>query len=403
MKIITIVGARPQFVKAGAVSRAIQAFNRSCVPSKRILEIWVHTGQHYDYLMDRVFFEELELPKPNHHLGVGSGSHAKQTALMLERIESVLQTKKPDRVMVYGDTNTTLAGALAAAKLNIPVVHVEAGLRSYNRTMPEETNRLLTDHLSSFLFCPTRQSVRNLLKEGIKNGKEKVVKQAGDVMYDSILYYSKIAEKRSTILKDLGPISNAECNPPHPTPLPRGERGGVRGAELHTPNYYLATLHRAENTDDPNRLESILTALCEIGKEIPVILPLHPRTRKRMEAYGLRPEESRNNKGIKLIDPLPYLDMIGLSKRARIILTDSGGVQKEAYWLRVPCITLRNETEWVETVKRGWNMLVGADVKKIVSAVHHWERKGPPKTGAGLFGDGKACEKIIKVLLDHFE
>jgi len=378
MKIVTIVGARPQFIKAASVSRAIQAFNEKgsltdrLSSKKKIREIFVHTGQHYDDLLDRVFFEELELPKPDYHLGVGSGSHARQTGVMMERIETVLEREKPEIVVVYGDTNSTLAGALAAAKLNIPVAHVEAGLRSYKRTMPEEINRLLTDHLSALLFCPTAQAVRNLLKEGIKNGKTRIVKKVGDVMYDSILYYSKLAGEKSTILKDLG-LSHS--------------------LGLFTPNYYLATLHRAENTDDPRRLKSILRALSQIGKKIPVVLPLHPRTRKMIKIYGLFPR----SKGIRLIEPVSYLNMLNLEKNARAILTDSGGVQKEAYWLKIPCFTLREETEWVETVRSGWNVLVGTDVKRVVEEVSCLEeRKRPPKR-AEMFGDGRASEKIVKI------
>ena len=391
MKIVTVVGARPQFVKAAAVRRAIEAYNKHASHPRRrrskkaFQEVLVHTGQHYDYAMDGVFFEELQLPKPDYHLGVGSGSHARQTALMLERIETLLQKEKPDAVLVYGDTNSTLAGALTAAKLNIPVAHVEAGLRSFNRVMPEETNRLLTDHLSTFLFCPTQQSVQNLTKEGIKNGKEKVVKRVGDVMYDSILHYSTLADKKSTILNDLGLFL------PHRSFTPNAER--------RTPNYYLATLHRAENTDDPKRLRSILAALDEIGKESPVVLPLHPRTKKMIKTYGLRLREER----IRWIDPVSYLDMITLSKHARVILTDSGGVQKEAYWLRVPCVTLREETEWVETVESGCNVLVGADRKKIVETVRSREGKKLPKKGAKLFGDGKASERIVQTLSDLFD
>jgi UDP-GlcNAc3NAcA epimerase len=384
MKIVTVVGARPQFVKAAAVRRAIEAYNKhASLPRRRrskkaFQELLVHTGQHYDYAMDGVFFEELQLPKPDYHLGVGSGSHAQQTALMLERIETLLQKEKPDAVLVYGDTNSTLAGALTAAKLNIPVAHVEAGLRSFNRVMSEETNRLLTDHLSTFLFCPTQQSVQNLTKEGIKNGKEKVVKRVGDVMYDSILHYSTLADKKSTILNDLNLFTTHDSR---------------------LTNYYLATLHRAENTDDPKRLRSILAALDEIGKESPVVLPLHPRTKKMITTYGLRLREER----VRWIDPVSYLDMITLSKHARVILTDSGGVQKEAYWLRVPCVTLREETEWVETVESGCNVLVGADRKKIVEAVHSREGKKLPKKGVKLFGDGKASERIVQTLSDLFD
>lgn len=371
LKIVTIVGARPQFIKAAAVSRAIQSSNGK---EKKIQEILVHTGQHYDYLMDRVFFEELEIPKPDYHLGIGSGLHGKQTGIMLERIEDVLHKEEPGLVLVYGDTNSTLAGALAAAKLNIPVAHVEAGLRSYNRRMPEEMNRLLTDHLSTFLFCPTAQSVKNLSKEGIKDGKGRIVKKVGDVMYDSILYCSKIAEKKSTILKELGFI----------TP----------NSEPQTPNYYLATLHRAENTDDPRRLKSILRALNFIGKEAMVILPLHPRTKKMIGIHRL----STETKNIMIINPVSYLNMLMLEKHARAILTDSGGVQKEAYWFKVPCLTLRDETEWVETVRSGWNVLVGADIKTILSGLEYIKRSRPRRKEKKLFGNGRAGEKILQVL-----
>jgi len=373
MKIITIVGARPQFIKAAAVNRAIQTFSKR---KDRIQEILVHTGQHYDYLMDKVFFEELKLPKPDYHLGVGSGSHAKQTGIMLERIEMVLKKEKPEMVIVYGDTNSTLAGALAAAKLNIPVAHVEAGLRSYNRNMPEEINRLLTDHLSAFLFCPTDQAVRNLLKEGIKEERTRIVKNVGDVMYDSILYYSKLAEKKSTILKDLNLLATYDSR---------------------LTSYYLATLHRAENTDNPKKLKSILRALNEIGKNTPIILPLHPRTKKMMKVYHL----FSGFKNIKFIEPVSYLDMLKLEKNAKAILTDSGGIQKEAYWLKVPCFTLREETEWVETVKSGWNVLVGTRMKRIVKEVSHTEARRRYQKGGKIFGDGKASQKIVRILIRH--
>jgi len=375
MKLITIVGARPQFVKASAVIRATQKLNKR---GKRIREILIHTGQHYDYLMDRVFFEELKLPEPDYHLGVGSGSHARQTGIMLERIEAVLQKEKPHVVMVYGDTNSTLAGALAAAKLNLPVAHVEAGLRSYNRRMPEEINRLLTDHLSTFLFCPTQQAIRNLSKEGVKDGRKRIVKKVGDVMYDSILFYSKIAEKKSTLLEDLG-----LCNP--------------QSAIGHR-QYFLATLHRAENTDDPQRLRSILKALDEIGGNTLVILPLHPRTKKMMKVYHLLPRF----KNIKFIEPVSYLDMLKLEKNAKAILTDSGGIQKEAYWFGVPCFTLREETEWVETIEQGWNTLVGTEEKKIVEAVRQLIGKSLPERRPGIFGDGKAGGTILRLLKNQF-
>ena len=376
MKVVTIVGARPQFIKAEAVTRAVQRYNQRCRFNRRLQEILIHTGQHYDYLMDKIFFEELDLPKPNYHLGVGSGSHGRQTGMMLERIEAVLVKEKPEVVVVYGDTNSTLAGALSAAKLNIPVAHVEAGLRSFNRTMPEEINRLLTDHLSTFLFCPTDQAVRNLLREGIKDGKGKIVKKVGDVMYDSILYYLKLSERKSTILKDLGFETSHESR---------------------VTSYTLATLHRAENTDDPKRLESILKALNEIGRNTPVVLPLHPRTKKMIETYHLFSEF----KNIKFIEPVSYLNMLKLEKNAKAILTDSGGVQKEAYWLKVPCLTLREETEWVETIKSGWNVLVGIGVKRIVKEVSHTEKRRRYLKGNRVFGDGKASQKIVQILIRH--
>ena len=381
MKIVTIVGARPQFIKAAAVHRAIQRYNQRCSSlkksrsKKRLQEIWAHTGQHYDTLMDKVFFEELELPKPGYHLGVGSGSHAKQTGLMLERVESVLEKEKPETVIVYGDTNSTLAGALAAAKLHIPVAHVEAGLRSYNRIMPEEVNRLLTDHLSTFLFCPTDQAVRNLSKEGIKEERIRTVRNVGDVMYDSILHYSEVAAKKSKILKDLDLFTS--------------------NSELNTPNYYLATLHRAENTDNSKRLRTILKALDEIGRNTSVILPLHPRTKKRMEIHF---HFSKFNH-IKFIEPVSYLDMLQLEKNAKAILTDSGGVQKEAYWLKIPCLTLREETEWVETVKSGWNKLVGTESKRIVQGIKDLENKRFFKRRKETFGEGRASEKIVQILI----
>ena len=392
MKIATIVGARPQFIKAAVVSRAIQAFHQRVSSSgqsglrKRIQEILIHTGQHYDYLMNQIFFEELEIPKPNYHLGVGSSPHGKQTGMMLERIEDILKKEKPALVMVYGDTNSTLAGALAAAKLDIPVAHVEAGLRSYNRMMPEEINRLLTDHLSTLLFCPTTQAIQNLIKEGIKEGKARVVKKVGDVMYDSVLYYSKLAEKKSNILKRLDFLTPNSCT----------ER--FQTVPCQTPNYYLVTLHRSENTDDPKRLKSILKALNKIGKDTPVILPLHPRTKKMMTTFRLFSKTQR----IKIIAPVSYLDMLTLERNAKAILTDSGGVQKEAYWLGIPCLTFRNETEWGETIESGWNVLVGTDVEKIVKEVDRLEQGRPIKKRIGIFGDGEAGRKIVLILVHHF-
>jgi UDP-N-acetylglucosamine 2-epimerase len=375
MKIVTIIGARPQFIKAASVSRAIKEFNRGqSRASKRIQEVLVHTGQHYDYLMDRVFFEELGLPKCDYHLGVGSGSHGKQTGMMLEQIEAVLQKEKPALVMVYGDTNSTLAGALAAVKLHVPVAHVEAGLRSYDRAMPEEINRLLTDHVSKWLFCPTDEAVENLAKEGIRNRSQgRWVKNVGDVMHDSILYYLKIAETRSIILQDLGLLTpNAS----------------------HLTSYYLATLHRAENTDNPKRLKTILRAFDEISKKASVILPLHPRTKKMMKTFSLHPK----GKNVKVIEPASYLNMLVLEKHATAILTDSGGIQKEAYWLGVPCITLRDVTEWGYTVKEGWNTIAGWKTESIVQAV---QRVPDTKKRRSRRREGRptASERIVHLLV----
>jgi len=385
MKIVTIVGARPQFIKTSAIRRAIPRTNKG---KRRIQDILVHTGQHYDYMMDKVFFEELKLPNPDYHLGVGSGSHAQQTGKMLERIEIVLKKEKPDVVVVYGDTNSTLAGALAAAKLGIPVAHVEAGLRSYKRAMPEEINRLLTDHLSTLLFCPTDQAVRNLSKEGVRDGGTRIVRNVGDVMYDSILYYSKIAEKKSRILHDLNLVDPQSAFPASPW-LRQGGR---------TSHYYLATLHRADNTGDPKKLKSILGALNEIGKETSVILPLHPRTKKVMKVHRL----FSKFESIKFVEPVSYLDMLQLEKNAKAVLTDSGGVQKEAYWLSVPCFTLREETEWPETIESGWNVLVGTNPERIVKGASQTEGRRKYVKGNKIFGDGKASQKILQTLAKHF-
>jgi len=348
LKIATIVGARPQFIKAAPVSRWLRLHHR---------EILVHTGQHYDYLLSEVFFRELGIPTPDYNLGVGSASHGRQTGEMLARLEEVLLQEKPDWVVVYGDTNSTLAGALAAAKLHIPVAHVEAGLRSYNRTMPEEINRVLTDHLSSLLFCPTDTAVRNLAREGINQGVHKV----GDVMYDVALWGLEIAEQKSTILETLG---------------------------VDPGNYLLVTIHRPGNTDDPRNLSAIVSALNDVAET--VIFPAHPRTQKALKQWGLHP-----NSNVRLIEPVSYLDMLMLEKNARMILTDSGGVQKEAYILGVPCVTLREETEWVETVEAGWNILVGANRERIVEAVRNFQ---PTGERLPLFGDGNASRRIVEIL-----
>lgn len=311
--IVTVLGARPQFIKAAVVSRALAA--------RRGTEVLVHTGQHFDANMSDVFFEELEIPRPAHHLGIGGGTHGENTGRMIEALEKVLSEIRPDWVVVYGDTDSTLAGAIAAVKLHIPVAHVEAGLRSYNRRMPEEINRVLTDHAASLLFAPTSAAVSHLAREGITGRSVRLV---GDVMYDAALLYGAKAERSSSVLARLG---------------------------LTTHSYALATIHRAENTDDPNRLAWILDGFARFDQEI--ILPLHPRTRTRLASSGLALPDN-----VRVVDPVGYLDMVKLEKNACLIATDSGGVQKEAYFYRVPCVTLRDETEWTELVEAGWNTLV---------------------------------------------
>ena len=382
MKILTVIGARPQFIKAAVVSRAIQAVNmgEGHLPGmESIEEVTVHTGQHYDYEMDRIFFEELGLRESAYHLGIGSASHGEQTGRMLQGIEEVLLREAPDMVIVYGDTNSTLAGALAACKLHYPVAHVEAGLRSYNRAMPEEVNRVIVDHVSNFLFCPTHNAVTNLRKEGIVDG-EVAVAHVGDVMYDSVLYNLEIAREKSEILRKLG----FRANDRSPSSV----------------DYALVTLHRAENTDKPQRLRNIFLALDEVGQRMGVIFPLHPRTKKTREGLGTK----AMGKNLRLIDPVSYFDMLLLESNAKVILTDSGGVQKEAFWLGVPCITLREETEWAETVECGWNRLAGADTRRIINAVHEALRpkqSHSPGKGKAIYGDGKAGDKIVSILLNR--
>lgn len=352
MKVMTVIGARPQFIKAAAVNRCLR---------EKATEIIVHTGQHYDENMSDVFFRELDIPTPDYNLGIGSGLHGAQTGEMLARIETVMMKEKPDWTLVYGDTNSTLAGALAAAKLHIPIAHVEAGLRSFNREMPEEINRILTDHLSTKLFCPSDTARQHLADEGIGRG----VQVVGDVMADTLLFAAERATEQSSILEYLS---------------------------LEPENYLLATVHRAENTDHPDRLRSILQAFASLQE--PVIFPIHPRTRHRLEDTGATSilEGSR----VRLIEPLGYLDMIRLENLARMILTDSGGIQKEAYWLKIPCVTLRDETEWVETVDSGWNNLVGADCGKIIEAVHSFKI---PIDHPTLYGDGQAARYIVNNLI----
>jgi UDP-N-acetylglucosamine 2-epimerase len=342
------VGARPQFVKAAVVSGPLRASHR---------EILLHTGQHYDDNLSDRFFRDLGLPAPDYELGVGSGPHGRQTAQMLAGIEEAIEQERPDRVLVYGDTNSTLAGALAAAKLQVPVAHVEAGLRSFNRRMPEEVNRVLTDRLSDVLFCPSTSAALNLVREGITDG----VHVVGDVMAEA--------------LQRFGGLPNDS--------LPLFDRLGV------TPGrYLLATVHRAENTDDTGRLMGIMRAL-EILAE-PVVLPAHPRLRAALAQL-----EYRTPGNVAVIEPVGYLEMIALERRARAILTDSGGVQKEAYWLGVPCITLRDETEWVETIEAGWNVLAGADADRIVAAVR---QLNPPAVRMPLYGEDGAAGRIVDCL-----
>jgi UDP-GlcNAc3NAcA epimerase len=349
MKIVTIVGARPQFIKAATVSRVIRA-------NPGMLEILLHTGQHYDENMSEVFFRELNIPHPDYNLETGSGSHAIQTGLMLKGIEEILLKEKPDCTLVYGDTNSTLAGALAAVKLHIPVAHVEAGLRSFNRAMPEEINRIVTDCISDLLFAPTQTAIDNLTREGLADA----TCFTGDVMYDSVLYY------RERILRDPEQYMTSEI-PDH---------------------YLLATIHRAENTDNPGNLRNIFHAFSRLN--IPVVLPVHPRTRKILESMDILTEN------VRIIDPVGYLQMLKLTMDAVKVLTDSGGLQKEAYFLNKQCITLRTETEWVETLHDNWNIITGPDPSLIEKAVSTPVPSAPRKSG---FGDGKSAEIILEKLL----
>lgn len=359
-KIASVVGARPQFVKAGVVSRAL-------VESGNVQEILIHTGQHYDQNMSRVFFEELGLPEPNYNLAVGSASHGAQTGRMLEGIETILLKERPDWVLTYGDTNSTLAASLAATKLHIPTAHVESGLRSYNRRMPEEVNRVIADHISDLLFVPTQAAAQNLAREGIIGDKVRVV---GDVMYDAALHYGARVEAHSAVLDE---------------------------NNLRPQQYALVTVHRAENTDERQRMQTIAEALCGLAKELTIVFPIHPRTREALLRYRLLPGLADS---ITFLEPLGYLDMVALEKNARLIATDSGGVQKEAFFYRVPCVTLRDETEWNELVELGWNRLAPPrDAKTLVaallSALH-----APRGVEANPYGDGHSSQLIAKSLLD---
>ena len=352
MKIVSIVGARPQFIKAVLVSRELRKGHK---------EVLVHTGQHYDIELSKIFFDELGIPKPNYNLEVGSDTHAGQTGKMMISIEDTLVAEKPDLVLVYGDTNSTLAGALAAVKLHIPVAHVEAGPRLFDKSIPEEINRVLTDHVSSFLFAPTQTTVDNLRREGISNG----VYLTGDVMLDSFLQFSEIANRSSRVLHELG--------------LGKGE-------------YLLATVHRARNTEVEENLKNIVTAFCGIDEKI--VFPVHPRTVKYLRQYRLY-SQLKNASNMILVSPVGYLDSIVLTQNAKKVLTDSGGLQKEAYFSRVPCITLYEATGWPETVEDGWNTLVTSSTEKIIEAIRHFEPRGKQRK---VFGDGKAAERIVDII-----
>lgn len=353
MKILSIVGARPEFIQSAPVSKVLR---------KQHQEILVHTGQHYDYLMSQTFFDEIGIPKPDYNLEVGSGSHAKQTAEILMRLEEVLIRERPDLVIIRGDTNSTLAGALAASKLHIPIAHIEAGERSFDRRMPEEINRLAADRVSDLFFCVSQTAVRHLSSEGIQTS----VYWVGDVMLDAMQANLPLARQKSTALERLS---------------------------LTPKDFALVTIHRAGNTDDPDRLRRILSALSRVDEE--VIFPVHPRTRGAIEKLGLEV-----GKRLRMIEPIGYYDMVALEENARLIATDSGGVQREAYFLKVPCLTLRDETEWTETLQAGWNKLVGADEQEIHSA---WRNFSPPDVQPPIFGDGKASEKILDIVSKMFE
>lgn len=356
--IVTVIGARPQFIKAATVSRLVRE-------RKDAREVIIHTGQHYDPSMSAVFFDELEIPAPDINLEIGSLPHGAQTGRMLERIEEVLADIRPDWLLVYGDTNSTLAGALAAAKLHVPVAHVEAGLRSFNKRMPEEVNRILTDHVSELLFAPTTAAEDNLLREGFDASRVHVV---GDVMYDAALFYGEKADQTSEILTDL---------------------------TLKPHEYVLTTVHRAENTDDPKRLRVIIEALNEVARQRQVVLPLHPRTRSKLADLGLELDR------IMVIEPVGYLDMVMLEKKALTIVTDSGGVQKEAYFHGVPCVTLRDETEWVELVNSGWNRLSPPRDPAQIATDIEAAATSEPREAPLFYGDGRAAPAVVDTLLGH--
>lgn len=379
IKIVTIIGARPQIIKAAALSRAIKNnFSTS------ITEIIVHTGQHYDENMSQVFFDELGIPSPNYNLNVGSGSHGKQTATMIAGIEEILVQEKPQAIVLYGDTNSTLAGAIAASKIHVPVVHIEAGLRSFNKAMPEEINRIMCDHVSTLLFSPTQTGFKNLINEGFKakatipfNANNPKIYHSGDVMYDNSIYFSEVAEQKTTILSK--------------NSLEKGK-------------FILATIHRNNNTDEPVRLNSLFNALYKISEQnqLDVLLPLHPRTAKLLE-FNLDQElhnKIKASKHFKIIPPVSFLEMIALEKNCKIVMTDSGGVQKEAFYFEKPCVILRPETEWVELVECGTAVITDANEQKIIEAFATLTSKSDMKFPR-LYGDGKAAEFICGEMIEH--
>ena len=376
LKLLTIVGARPQIIKAAALSRAIREDY-----SGKIKEVIVHTGQHYDENMSKIFFDELRIPEPDYNLKVGSGSHGVQTAAMIEGIENILNEENPDYIILYGDTNSTLAGGIAASKIHVPIVHIEAGLRSFNKSMPEEINRIMCDHVSTYLFSPTATGYNNLLKEGFKENKENItvdnpaIFHCGDVMYDNSLHFSKLADEKSTILSQF---------------------------DLRNKKYVLVTVHRNNNTDDPERLAQIFEGLIDIAVSfnVAIVLPLHPRTRHKIKSLPKEVLEGLNHKEyFKIIDPVSFLDMIQLEKGAELIITDSGGVQKEAYFFEKPALVMRNETEWVEIIQTGAGALVDSDkrlMKKAFAQLYQSRIDFPQ-----IFGDGKAANFICQQLINN--
>ena len=378
MKIVTVIGARPQIIKAAALSRAIREHF-----SKEVQEVIVHTGQHYDDNMSQVFFDELGIPQPNYNLGVGSASHGVQTAKMIAGIEEILLKEMPDFLVLYGDTNSTLAGAIAASKIHIPIVHIEAGLRSFNKAMPEEINRICCDHCSTLLFSPTATGFKNLINEGFNPDNKKKytidnpgIYHCGDVMYDNSKYFANIADKKSKII----------------------DKERLRGID-----YVLCTIHRDNNTDQPERLNAIFKALLKISESKTVVLPLHPRTSKLLNT-NLQEDlynKITNNANIKILPPASFLDMIVLERHAQMIVTDSGGVQKEAYLFQKPCLILRTETEWKEIVECGAAVITDADEQKIVESFNNFV-ENPPHNYPEIFGDGNAAEFICKEMLENF-